>query len=123
MLAKSVTQNTLVLGFRTACCKKIFSYVFCLCLVFFSLFLTYASTKSCQLTNPEIVHCPIPLCRAGEVQEKVRLVQERLSRMEGELEEGMEERSEKYAELRSKEKMITGTLKLLPAVSASARCA
>ena len=49
-------------------------------------------------------------CRTGEVQEKVQLLQERLQRLEGELEEGMEERSQKYTELRSKEKMITGTI-------------
>jgi intraflagellar transport protein 74 len=44
---------------------------------------------------------------AGEVEEKVALLQEKLHRMEGELEEGMEERSQKYTELRSKEQMIT----------------
>ena len=36
------------------------------------------------------------------------MLQERLRRVEGELEEGQEERSEKYAELRSKEQMIAG---------------
>ncbi|CAI8003174.1 Intraflagellar transport protein 74 homolog [Geodia barretti] len=44
---------------------------------------------------------------AGEVEEKVALLQEKLHRMEGELEEGMEERSHKYTELCSKEQMIT----------------
>ena len=36
------------------------------------------------------------------------MLQERLRRVEGELEDGQEERSEKYAELRSKEETIAG---------------
>ena len=43
------------------------------------------------------------------MEEKVRVLQEKLQRLEAQLEEGQEERSEKYDELRSKEKMITGT--------------
>ena len=85
------------------------------------------------LDNPKIPHCPIPnvhvvlgsiwggggldnpncpisqcTCSTGEVQERVRVLQEKLRQVEGELEEGQEERSVKYAELRSKEQAITG---------------
>ena len=38
----------------------------------------------------------------------MQVLRERLSRVEEELEEGQEERTQKYAELLSKEKTITG---------------
>ena len=38
----------------------------------------------------------------------MRVLQERLRHVEGELEEDQEERNEKYAELRSREQNITG---------------
>ena len=44
----------------------------------------------------------------GEMGERVRVAGERLRKVEGELEEGQEERSKKYNELCSKEKMISG---------------
>lgn len=46
----------------------------------------------------------------GEIEEKIQQQRDRLQRLDGELEEGQEERSEKYTELRSKEKMITDFL-------------
>ena len=51
--------------------------------------------------------------RRGEIEEKVRVLQEKLQKVEAELDEGLEERSGKYAELRSKEKMITGEFLML----------
>ena len=55
-----------------------------------------------------IAHRPVARCSAGEVQDRVRVLQERLRTVEGELEEGQEERSAKYAELRVKEQKTTG---------------
>ena len=58
--------------------------------------------------NPEIDHCPISRCSTAEIHERVRVLRERLNRVDGELEEGLEERSAKCAELHSTEQMITG---------------
>ena len=64
------------------------------------------------MDNPRITPNPlldnICICSTAEVQERMHVLQERLGRVEGELEDGQEERSEKFAELRSKEQMIEG---------------
>ena len=64
---------------------------------------TILGLHSCPISR-----CMYNTCSTVEIQEKVRIVQDRLRRTEGELDEGQEERIQKYSELRSKEKMITG---------------